>query len=108
MGRYSSGYFPRTGFPVFTENPYVELEGIEPSSDEGLQPAIRPFPIHDLTAVVPSGPLSKLGCRIFLRCQRSFTPSVVFPYGPSLLLLPGCSELAPRDISARDDSLRSN
>ena len=41
------------------EGQYVELEGIEPSSAKGLQPAIRPFPIYDLTAVIPSGPLSK-------------------------------------------------
>ena len=34
---------------------YVELEGIEPSSAKGLQPAIRPFPIRYLTAVAPLG-----------------------------------------------------
>jgi hypothetical protein len=95
-----------------TRRVLVELEGIEPSSAKGLQPAIRPFPIHDLTAVVRSGPREwnkfHSGCRIFLRCQRSFTPSVVSPYCPSPLLLPGCGEPAPRDISARNDSLLSN
>ena len=38
---------------------YVELEGIEPSSAKGLQPAIRPFPIHCLTAAVRLGPLDR-------------------------------------------------
>jgi hypothetical protein len=42
--------------------------------------------------------------RIFLRCQRSFSPSAVFPCGPPLLLLPGCSDQAPGAIAGPDDS----
>ena len=37
--------------------------------------------------------------RVFPRCQRSFPPSVVFPYGPPTLLLPGCVDLAPCAIA---------
>ena len=43
--------------------------------------------------------------RIFLRCQRSFLPSAVFPCRPPLLLLPGCSDQAPGIITGPDDSL---
>ena len=43
--------------------------------------------------------------RVFPRCQRSFTPSVVFPYGPSPLLLPGCGDPAPCAIAGHDFAL---
>ena len=43
--------------------------------------------------------------RIFLRCQRSFLPSAVFPCCPPLLLLPGCSDQAPGIITGPNDSL---
>src|SRR5690606_39145001 len=43
--------------------------------------------------------------RVFPRCQRSFPPSVVFPYGPPTLLLPGCVDQAPCAVAGHDDSL---
>ena len=46
--------------------------------------------------------------RIFLRCQRSFTPSAVFPSCLPLLLLPGCSDQAPGIITGPNDSLSPN
>jgi len=51
--------------------------------------------------VGPEGPHR----RIFPRCQRSFQLSAVFPCGPSLLLLPGCSDQAPGAVTGPYDSL---
>ena len=44
--------------------------------------------------------------QVFPRCQCSFTRSVVFPYGPSTLLLPGCMDQAPCAVTGHDDSLQ--
>ena len=110
----SSGLVPRDqlgrgcqkSLPSGVAQEYVELEGIEPSSAEGLQPALRPFPCSRRYGYLIAGSNEpKPNRRIFLRCQRSFSPSVVFPYGPPTLLLPGCDGQAPRGITARDDSL---
>ena len=62
---------------------------------------------HAATAGAPPGQESTQGarCRVFPRCQRSFPPSVVSPYGPPLLLLPGCSGLAPCAVTGHWCSL---
>ena len=59
-------------------------------------------------ATAPAGQRAPLGShpRVFPRCQRSFSPSVVFPYGPPTLLLPGCVDLAPCAVTGHDDSLQ--
>ena len=86
----------------------LELGGIDPPSARRSTSALRPFPDHTATAGAPPGQESTRGarCRVFPRCQRSFPPSVVSPYGPPLLLLPGCSGLAPCAVTGHWCSLR--
>ena len=60
-------------------------------------------PSHSCRIGGSTGP--KAYCRVFPRCQRSFTPSVVFPYGPPTLLLPGCVDLAPCAIAGHGFAL---
>ena len=84
--------------------PIVELGGIEPPSVRWSPNLIRPFPQLGLDGYRTGGSAEVRGPhrRVFPRCQRSFTPSVVFPYGPSPLLLPGCGDPAPCAIAGHD------
>ncbi len=84
----------------------MELEGIEPSSVERLPTVLRPFPSLRLYGCRTAGSIGlSAHRRVFPRCQRSFSPSAVFPCRPPLLLLPGCSGQAPRALTGRDVSL---
>ena len=84
---------------------FVELEGIEPSSARQLTTALRPFPRRAVTAGSLPG---QVGLRPPLRLSGM---SVVFPTvsvlsrRQPLLLLPGCSGLAPCAIAGHDVSL---
>lgn|GEM_PF-1506376 len=82
----------------------MEVGGIEPPSARWLPNLLRPF-LHcglegyrtGRSVGHPPG---------FPRSQSSFTGSVVSPYGPSTLLLPGCADQAPCAIAGHDDSLQ--
>jgi len=84
----------------------VELGGIEPPSVDGWALALRPFPSLRLLAAAPPG---RLGPKA---PPRGLSPGSAFFHAVSglslrspLLLLPGCSGLAPRAVTGRDDSL---
>ena len=86
----------------------VELGRIELPSVGRTPGLLRPFPSVRLAAAATPGradprirppDLSPVSA-VFAGCQR------VSPCRPPLLLVPGCSGLAPRAIAGRDDSRR--
>ena len=86
----------------------VELGRIELPSVRRTPGLLRPFPSLRLAAAATPGrvdprirppDLSPVPA-VFAGCQR------VSPCRPPLLLVPGCSGLAPRAIAGRDDSRR--
>ena len=79
----------------------VELGGIEPPSAWRSRIAIRPSPDLWLTVATPPGGRT---VESFLDRQGSFPPVSGLSRRPPLLLLPGCSGLAPRGLSARNVS----
>ncbi len=83
----------------------MELGGIEPPSAKESPHLLRPFPRHRCCGHRVAGSAacyeSKHDHIVFPKRQGSLPPVNGLSHCPPLLLLPGCSDQTPRDLTAR-------